>query len=106
MELQNNELLQVQIKLNSKILVSEKLESTPVDGYFESNSLEFLNVVVFQGGFFVTTKVVKRGRAFSCLTQVDNNVYSHIVNVYINRGRKGKPNTYRILSLISHKENY
>jgi hypothetical protein len=59
MEQRTNELLEVQIKNNNKILVSENLESTQTKGNFSAEPIGNLQAIVFYDGHFAAFDYVK-----------------------------------------------
>jgi hypothetical protein len=86
MEQRTNELLEVQIKLNNKILVSENLESTHTKGNFSADAIGNLQAIVFYDGHFVAFAMRKDGNNYSCNVKVGNNDYSKNVIVIVTPG--------------------
>jgi hypothetical protein len=82
-EISSNELLEVQIKNNNKILVNESLESTHTKGNFDAEPIGNLQVIVFYDGHFAAFPFRKDGNIFSCNIKVGNNDYSKNVFVVV-----------------------
>jgi len=103
-EISSNELLEVQIKNNNKILVNESLESTHTKGNLElAEPIGNLQAIVYYDEHFVSIGFRKDGNNYSCNVKVGNNDYSKNVIVIVTPGNSGNYQ-YRITILNQLQE--
>ena len=103
-EISSNELLEVQIKNNNKILVNESLESTQTKGNFSlAEPIGNLQAIVYYDEHFVSIGFRKDGNNYSCNVKVGNDHYSKNVIVIVTPGNDATCQ-YRITVLNSMRE--
>ena len=103
-EISSNELLEVQIKNNNKILVNESLESTHTKGNLElAEAIGNLQAIVYYDEHFVSIGFRKDNNNYSASVKVGNNDYSKNVIVIVTPGNDATCQ-YRITVLNSMRE--
>lgn len=105
MQKNTNELLEVQIKNNNKILVDTSLESTHTKGNFElAEPIKNISAkLTLADGNFTSIGLRKDGNNYSCDFKVGNDDYSKHVIVIVTPGNDATCQ-YRITVLNSMRE--